>query len=146
MPVDVRQRLNRRGGWAVECGRAFRFGLIGAAATLTYLAVSLGGGEFLGLAPLLASSIGVIASFCVSYAGHRAFSFRVAPEHRIYLPRFLAAAGVIYVVQLAVMAAVTDLLRLPYQTGVAAIVAVIPLVTFLINRLWVFASGLRPPP
>lgn len=142
----MRERLRRRPAWAVEFGRVLRFGLVGGTATLTYLVAALISGEVFHLAPLVASTVGLLASCGVSYIGHCAFSFRVASDHRLYLPRFLVMAVIAYVTQLTAMAIITDLLLLPYQYGVAAVVVMIPLVNYAVSRLWVFGPGLRPRP
>jgi putative flippase GtrA len=139
----VPKTLGDRAALLAEAGRVARFGVTGGCAALAYIAVSFAGVEALGVAPLPASTLGMLAAASVSYVGHRAFSFRVPPDHRAYLPRFLVALVAAYLAQAAIMTVATTLLRLPYLIGLIAVALTLPLVTYLINRLWVFGSGIR---
>ena len=129
---------------ATETGRMFRFGLVGLGATLVYAVVTAAANEAFAVAPVVASIIGQAASTGVSYLGHSAFSFRVRPNHRDFLWRFLAIAALAFALAAGITWLIADVGRLSPRIAIAAVTVVIPIVNYLCNRLWVFRPGLVP--
>ena len=127
---------------SVELMRIARFGVVGVGATATHMATAVLCVELAGLSPELATTIGMGASMGVSYFGHQMFTFGVKADHRTYLPRFLVSTVIAYLLNVGLVALITEGLRQPYQLGLAVVAVVIPLSNYLIGRLWVFERGL----
>ncbi|MFN3314024.1 MAG: GtrA family protein [Hyphomonas sp.] len=118
------------------------FGLVGITATAVHYGAALALSQLMPLA--WANPLGFVAAFGVSYLGHLKLTFRVAASesrHATRLSRFLAVA------LLGLLAGQTMLLTLSktgrledWQTLLVS-VAIIPVVTFIISRVWVFRSS-----
>ena len=133
-------------GLPVELMRIIRFGVVGVGATATHMGTAVLCVELAGLSPELATTIGMGASMGVSYFGHQMFTFGVKADHRTYVPRFLVSTVIAYLLNVGLVALITEVLDLPYQVAFAVVAVVIPLSNYLIGRLWVFERGLAASP
>ena len=115
-----------------------RFGISGAAATLTHLLLFIALVEWAHLRPVFAAVPSFLAAVLVSYGLNYYWTFTADGPHRVMLPRFalLALAGL--GLNLLVTYAVVDVLGLWYGYALAVIVTLIPVATFLVSRRWVF--------
>jgi putative flippase GtrA len=117
-----------------------RFIAVGIAATLTHLLVAVCLIDGAGLrSAAIANAIAVVAGTAVSYAGNYFWTFRRGGPHSVRLPRFLAAYLTVFGLNGLVMLVVADLGGVAYLIPLAAVITVTPVVTFLLNRYWVFA-------
>jgi putative flippase GtrA len=117
-----------------------RFIVVGVTATLTHMLVAIGLIDGLGMqTAAIANAIAVVAGSAVSYAGHYFWTFRRGGRHMVRLPRFIAAYMTVFVLNGLVMLLVADLGGVAYLIPLAAVITVTPVVTFLLNRYWVFA-------
>ena len=115
---------------------------MGICATLVYVLFSLVAIDKLRISPVTTSILAQAAGFCVSYIGHSIYSFRVKTNHRVYLWRFTAITGVTFVLATGTMWLITDVARLSPRIGIAIVAVLIPAVSYLCNRFWVFMPGL----
>ncbi len=124
-------------------GQAFRFAAVGVLATLSHAAIGLALAEGMGLPALWANFPAFGAAVLVSYFGNLAWTFGLGDEGLARLPRFLviAVAGLFFN-QLIVFAAV-DLLGWSYRLALVVVVLVVPLLTFIMSRRWVFAAPVK---
>ncbi|MBC2668150.1 GtrA family protein [Novosphingobium piscinae] len=119
-----------------------RFGISGLA--LTALVSGLYGLQItaLGLAPALALTTATIIASVIGYFVHGHFSFRAhgsrdAPARRF--SRFLIGNGLGYGLNLAFVVLFVDVLHWPRWTPTLGFFFVTPLVSFFLNRRWVYA-------
>src|SRR4051794_33508056 len=77
--------------WRGELARLFRFGLVGLAATASYLvtAIALPLQSWSPIDPTEAALMASIISVTVSYFGHHRITFRQLGDHGFFLPRFV---------------------------------------------------------
>jgi putative flippase GtrA len=129
-----------------EGGRIIRFGLVGVCATLVYILVSIIANENLRIAPVPTSILAQASSFAVSYFGHTVYSFRVKSDHSLFLWRFALITGLTFVLATSMTWLIADVGRLSPRIAVAVVAVLIPLVSYLCNRFWVFAPGLVSSP
>jgi putative flippase GtrA len=129
-------------GVKIEGGRIFRFSLVGICATFVYILVSTLANEIWRITPVPASILAQIASFVVSYFGHSAYSFRVEADHRAFLWRFALITGLTFVLATSATWLVADVGHLSPLVAIAVVAVLIPFVSYLCNRFWVFAPGL----
>jgi putative flippase GtrA len=126
----------------VELGRAVRFGVVGLCAMLVYVAVAGPANEVFGILPVFASLLGVTASTGVSYFGHLFFSFRVEPNHRDFLWRFLLIAALGFSLSAGITWFIANVMQLSARLAIVTVIILIPLVNYVCNRFWVFMPGL----
>jgi putative flippase GtrA len=128
-----------------EIGRLVRFGLVGALATLVYMAATFAAVNFLLLPAVGASILGQLTSASVSYFGHLFFSFGVESDHRTYLWRFFAVAVLTFSLNGLITHLLTGVIGVDYRVSILVMAVVIPATNYLCNRFWVFRSGLLTP-
>jgi putative flippase GtrA len=124
-------------GVKIEGGRIIRFSLVGICATFVYILVSILANEILRITPVLTSILAQVASFVVSY-----FGFRVKADHRVFLWRFASITGLTFVLATSATWLIADVGRLSPRIAIAVVAVLIPFVSYLCNRFWVFAPGL----
>ena len=137
-------RLLRLPGRA-HTAQAARFGAVGLAATAVHYAALVIWVDGAGLAPAPANGLAFLVALCVTYLGQSAWVFaQAAPAPRAArLVRFCAAAGTGFLANAAVMALAVDAAGLPYRAGFALGLLMVPPLSFLLARSWVFASHVR---
>ena len=128
-------------GW-VETRRIARFGVVGILATFVYLSATFIAVEVFGFSAIPASVIGQAMSVGISYFGHSMFSFQVATDHRVFLWRFIMIAIVAFAMNIAVIWGLTERLGFSYQISMMIVTILVPTMTYLCNRFWVFLPGL----
>jgi putative flippase GtrA len=119
-----------------------RFGIVGLCATLVYVAVAGFANEVFEIAPVFASLLGVAASTGVSYFGHVFFSFRVEPNHRDFLWRFLLIAALAFSLSAGMTWLIANVMQLSPRLAITTVTVLIPIINYLCNRYWVFMPGL----
>lgn len=107
---------------------------------LTHAGVLVALVEGAGLAPVVASTIGFVASIAVSYALQHAWVFRTGARHTAAGPRFLAVTAVAFGVNAAILWAGTEAASLPYPLVQAVALVVIPVLNYTLNARWTFAA------
>lgn len=120
-------------------GQLARFGAVGMGATAIHVAVA---GAYLLLSPPPASATcanlsGFAAAFAVSFAGNALYVFRYRGKVGPVFGRFLAVSLLTLAFSTAV-SLVADRLGLSPLIALAAVVAGVPLISFLGHKFWVF--------
>ncbi|MCA1661538.1 MAG: GtrA family protein [Novosphingobium sp.] len=122
-----------------ELGAIFRFGLVGIAATLTYLAASLVLLEW-NIAARAANLIALLCGTLASYLGHYFFTYRADERHLRLGGRFVAVTVGLTLLCVALHHAALGLGASP--PGAALLVALAyPPLSFALNHFWAFARG-----
>lgn len=119
-----------------------RFLIVGGIATTLHYAILLALTVSAGFQPLLASSIGFVASASASYTLNRRFTFHSGVDYLAGLQRFGLIAGGGFVLNTVVLTAGMDLSRVNYITSQLAATGVVLLWNFHANRLWTFSLAL----
>ena len=131
--------------------RWVRFGMVGVAATLSYMALALAA-DHAGLPVLVGNTLAYVISFGVSYMGHRVFTFHATTSHRSTLPKFAATQAVGLGLNTLIIVVLMGS-GLPYTLAMPVAVVAVPVVVYTISKLWVFRdpaahvpAPLSPPP
>ena len=126
-------RLLRVRRWHIQL---LRFSFVGVLATLVHVTVAF----FLLKAldfPLVFANIGAFfTAFIVSYFGNALWSFEIHSEMRSLMKFCVASAVNLSIIVL--ISSWTAQAGLPPYTGILAVALVIPLVGFLLQKMWVF--------
>mgnify|MGYP003630824127 CR=1 FL=1 len=88
-----------------------------------------------------ANLAGYLAAVAISYFGHQRYSFQLAAReisHRIQFPRFILASLGGLALSYLVLAIMEDAMGTPHWLSLAAAVCLVPLYTFVVNKLYVF--------
>lgn len=137
----VRGLLNKR--W-------IRFGMVGGAATLTYVLLGLLFVNLWGMHVLMGNALAYALSFIVSYLGQSLWTFGTASSasglsHWTRLARFAAAQAL----GLGLNSAIIWLLMrlsLTYEVAMPVAVLLVPVMVYLLCKYWVFrqSADIRP--
>ena len=130
----MRLRLHPGEAWQI-----LRFGVVGAAASLTYLISSimlLG----LGFAPVAVNLAAFAISLVLSYLGQYYFTYRAAGAHRMLSARYAVSTAILIAVCTALH---WGLLQLSLDPRLAslAVTATYPVLSFILNHGWVYSRG-----
>ena len=119
--------------------RFVKFGLTGVAVTAIHVAVAASLVELSMAGPATANGIAFVIATCVSFITNARFTFRIQLESR-YFVRFLIVTGVCGGLSAAI-AASADAQGLDYRIGIAAVVAIMPVLSFLLHNFWSFRQS-----
>jgi putative flippase GtrA len=117
-----------------------RFAISGGLATLTHIAVFVLLVEGLSMRPLYASVPAFLTAVGVSYGMNFRWTFDAQGPHHVMLPRFLLVALVGLGLNMLITWLVVDVGHYWYGYTLAAVVVIVPLVTFSLSKLWVFSK------
>ena len=112
--------------------------LVGLIATLTHVAVVIDLVEHHGTAVLLANGVAFLVAVVVSYIGHYKWTFGVDGDHRSMLPRFILTAIAGFALNQTIMYVFVTLNQVDYRIALAVALTVVPALSFVANKLWVF--------
>tara|TARA_R110002110_G_scaffold135312_2_gene319290 strand:+ start:4594 stop:5010 length:417 start_codon:yes stop_codon:yes gene_type:complete len=121
--------------------QALRFGLVGVAATLTHYIVALGISA-LHVPILWANAVGFVVAFCISFFGHRHYTFanrniRAGASFRRFA--MIAIGG--FFLSEGLLATLLKLTTLSETAALTLALATTAGLSFLISRHWVFNAG-----
>jgi putative flippase GtrA len=143
IPFVIRRQLALRNSEAFQ--QLVRFGIAGGGVAVISVFVYWATAVPLRIHPLLANLLSYLTHISLGFMIHRAWTFREFTRddkaaHSAY--RYFAVSLIALAMNTVWTAALTQILHEPAWTPILPMVLVTPLVTFLINRHWVFkASG-----
>ncbi len=114
--------------------RLFRFGVVGIGATVTHAAILWALVESVSMRPSIATVIGFLVAFNVSYFGHYYFTFRSTEPHRRALPGFAMTAVVGAVLNWLIFVIGTEILTWNYWIAFGISILLVPLFVFFVSR------------
>jgi putative flippase GtrA len=117
------------------------FSAAGGFAAIGHYGTLIALSELAGTPPVPASLAGFLVGGVISYALNYRFTFRSTQQHGETLSKFLTVAAVGFVLNGAVMAALTGWYRIHYLAAQIAATAVVLVWTFLCNRYWTFRGS-----
>jgi putative flippase GtrA len=123
-----------------------RFLIVGGVATALQYAILITLTVSGGVQPLLASTIGFVASSAANYTLNRRFTFRSHVDYLGRLQRFAIIATGGLGLNAIVMAAAIDLVGMNYIASQIVASGVVLLWNFHANRQWTFSTGLADSP
>lgn len=115
-----------------------RFGVVGLVATLVHYAALTVLVELLAIPPALANGLSFCAAVAVSYFGQASWVFNVDRKAPQAPARFGLIAVLGLLANVGIMAVSHDMLGLDYRIGFIVSVVIVPMLTFLANKFWVF--------
>ncbi len=137
LPLPLRRLVT-----SLAFGQLVRFAIGGFGVTLFSACVYLAAATGFGLHPLVANTASHLLGMLASYTVHSRWSFKEkegAEELRM-LFRFCIVSGAAFALNSFWVAVTTVLLALPPQAPVPLMIFVTPILSFLLNRYWVFEA------
>src|SRR5215831_18521580 len=115
-----------------------RYCIVAGIATCTHFGITIALVEWAGGRPTVASIIGFIAAFVVSYVLNRSWVFAASARSWLSFVRYSVVCLSGLFLNTSIMVVTVDWLRWYYLWGLAVVVAVVPVTNFALNRLWAF--------
>jgi putative flippase GtrA len=122
----------------LDVRRLLRYAFAGGASALTHLGVTALLVEVAGRRPVIASTIGFVASIAVSYLLQRRWVFRSQVANRLAIPRFLTVTAVGFLLNASILWIGTEVLDVHYAPVQLVALVAIPVSNYLLNSLWTF--------
>lgn len=130
-PAVVYQQLSR--------SRFARYAVVGVATTGVHFATLAVAVELLRIDPVPASAIAFTCAVAFSYVGNRNWAFSSTRRHREALPRFVVVALTGLMWNVVLMFVGTRMLDLWYMIPQVALLVIVPISNYVLNRFWTFA-------
>lgn len=115
-----------------------RFCFVGLIATAVHMSVALTLVIIFGTAAQAANIFAFAVALGVSYFGHYCFSFKSTREHRVAIAKFFIVAAGAFICNLLIVELLTTQKLLGGNLPLILGISVMPLISFVISRLWVF--------
>lgn len=116
-----------------------RFGLVGIIATAVHFSVLTLAVERFSIPPSTANGVAFLCALSISYLGQSRWVFHIRSRHgTVQVLRFSISLGIGFLANILVMAYSIRVLSLSYKVGFLISLIVVPLLSFFINKLWVF--------
>ncbi|MBA3909496.1 MAG: hypothetical protein C0524_06330 [Rhodobacter sp.] len=126
-------------------GQLIRFGGVGGLATVIHVLSALAVQQAFPVPAQLANLAGFFAAVLVSYVGHARFTFGAGLRSGPQFLRFVLLSVLGLATSSATVWLITAWLGLGFITAMATVAAVVPLMTYLAMRLWVFDRNMPAP-
>ena len=122
--------------------QAFRFIVVGLAATAVHYATAVAFASAEILNPRMANVAGFLCAFSVSFMGQWRWTFRDSGSRLgRALPAYFLVALSSFLLNVTLFELLLRLTMLPYYVSLALVLGAVTVITFLASRLWAF----RPP-
>lgn len=118
-----------------------KFGFVGLAATAVHVAMLFLLVEQLGVEPVLASVPAFLTALVISFLANHHWTFSAKGTYGHYFSRFATVSAAGMIVNVAIMYITVSLMHLSYVAGLMAVVILVPLVSFFLQRYWTFSSS-----
>jgi len=115
-----------------------RFIIVGGLATFVHYSVALLTHHLFGLSPLWANFLAFLIAFNVTYIGNYFWAFEADSDHKTSLPKSLAVSVTGLALSQIIVWGLTERLAFPFHLTLIFAVTLVPMVTFSLNRFWVF--------
>lgn len=119
-------------------GQISRFGVVGIIATTVHVTIFLTLVDGFAVNPFWANLAAFCTAVLVSYFGNLVWTFDMRAAGLTRLPRFIIVALLGLIANQAIVLLVVELLGQSPRLAIAVIVFVVPAMTYLGSRLWIF--------
>jgi len=121
--------------------RLVRYGFAGGLSFLTHLVVLVALVEAFGVDPVIATTLGFLASVVVSYGLQHRWVFRAELPVRVAFPRFLLVTTVGLAINSLIMGVGIRVAQQHYLLAQMAAFVAVPVSNYLLNRSWTFVPS-----
>src|SRR5690554_7424454 len=119
----------------------FRYGVVGALATVVHFGIGFLMHEKLNISPFNAHALGFIGGLFTAYLGHYHYSFKDTGQHKNRFPKFVISSLIALVLHQGGVILLVDYWQLDYSyRALPLLLITVPLATFLMAKFWVFSD------
>lgn len=126
--------------------QGYRFAAVGLLATAVHVGIALLLTEAAAFGALSANLLAFCVALGVSYGGNRRWTFAATGPHRRQALRFAFVAIVALLLNQLIVHVAVDRWALDFRLALAIVVLVVPILSLMLNRGWVFAGRGAPLP
>lgn len=120
----------------------FRYGIVGVIASIIHFSIALFAYKYANINFFASHFIGFVFGLFTAYFGHYFYSFKDGEDHSKRFPKFLVTALVALILHQGGAYLMVHTFNLDYSTRVLpALIVVVPVFTFLLNKFWVFSNS-----
>ena len=94
-----------------------------------------------GMLPAPATAIGAIVGAIVNYLAQKTFTFRSRKQHRITIPRYIAACAILWVANLVVFIFFNESLSIAVAPAQFLTTAIVAISSYWLYRVMVFSDS-----
>ncbi|MFZ4791973.1 MAG: GtrA family protein [Candidatus Competibacteraceae bacterium] len=116
--------------------QAIRFALVGSFVTVLHIIVATILIEFLYIHPSISNALAFLCSNLVSYILNTVWSFEKSLNYQSFV-RFFTVSFVGFLVTVSI-ASFAQMMGWHYQIGIAMIVIIVPIISFIIHKKWTY--------
>jgi putative flippase GtrA len=121
------------------------FGVVGVSLAVIYFVMAYAGASGLGLEPAVASGISYLVMIPLAYFAHRIITFRSSAVHKVAFPRFVVSSCMGVALSWVIPYLASRLFAAPHWLSFLAVCVIVPPLSFLTTRAWVFVEARRGP-
>ena len=114
------------------------FLVVGGIATVIHVGAALGVNSLLKVGPLTSNVIGYTCAFTFSYFGNSTATFARSALSLRQFGRFMTVSLAMFGLNQAIVTAGVTLAHLPLRMALIPALAIVPVVSFLISKVWAF--------
>jgi putative flippase GtrA len=142
--IEELAQLNLVAKVRLQTAKLMRFGLVGLLSAAVYSVAVVGLVAMLKLDGKLANVIGYVVALPINFVGHRHFTFVSKGIVSGDAIRFCILHGINIGISTAGFGILVDGMKLPYWFGILGALVLVPISTFIVMDVWVFAEQRRP--
>ncbi len=120
--------------------QVFTFGVVGVIATATHYLVALLLTDLVEITVLISNILGYCAAVSVSIFGHSTFTYRKAIT-RTVVRRFIVVSLSTLMASEVILFVLVSQMGVHHRIALAVVVATIPIITFFLNKFWVYTAS-----
>jgi putative flippase GtrA len=116
-----------------------RYGLVGGCSATVHFSIVIFLVEIYHFTPMSANCLAFFAGFQVSYWGHRSWTFAgTTSRHGVALPKLFVVASISLALNQGLFYFFLTIVELPYPVALLVVLTIVPFVTFVLSKFWVF--------
>ena len=116
--------------------RLVRFGVTGVGVTAIHILIAVTLVELSLAAPPLANGVAFVSSACISFLVNARFTFKAHPSGGAFVRFWLVT--ILCGGLSAAIASFAEARHLDYRLGIAMVVAIVPILSFILHNFWSF--------
>jgi putative flippase GtrA len=117
------------------------FCAVGVSLAMVYFVIAYAGSSWLGLEAATSSVAAYVLMIPLGYFAHRIITFRSSAFHKVAFPRFVVTQCIAVALSWAIPNAASRLFAAPRWVAFLAVCVVVPMVSFVTARAWVFVES-----
>ena len=110
---------------------------------MIYFVMAYAGSSGIGLPPAIASFCAYLLMIPLAYFAHRVITFRSSAGHGVAFPRFVATSFLGVALSWVIPYLASELFAAPHWLAFLAVCAIVPALSFVTTRAWVFVAAPR---